>query len=137
MSNELFSGSISSENKTTASVGLKTILFSFGGRVNRSVFWSVFLSLLIILVVVVFIAVGLGEGNAPEALLILLIPLCIIFFWISLANQVKRWHDLDLSGWMVLINLVPFVGGLISLICLGCLKGTNGSNSYGQGPLSL
>jgi uncharacterized membrane protein YhaH (DUF805 family) len=38
------------------------------------------------------------------------ILLLAIWFWASLSLQVKRWHDLGHSGWMVLILLIPIMG---------------------------
>ncbi len=34
--------------------------------------------------------------------------------WVCVVLQIKRWHDLGKSGWLVLINLVPGIGSLIS-----------------------
>ncbi|MDB6117012.1 MAG: hypothetical protein JWO08_793 [Verrucomicrobiaceae bacterium] len=51
--------------------------------------------------------------------------------------QVKRWHDLDKSGWWVLFNFLPFIGGIITFINCGCLKGTKGPNRFGDDPLAL
>lgn len=50
----------------------------------------------------------------------------------SLAAQVKRWHDLDRSGWMVLVSFVPIIGFLVNLVCLGFLRGTAGANRFGE-----
>lgn len=55
--------------------------------------------------------------------------------WIGLAMQVKRWHDRDKSGWMVLINFIPIVGLLWAFVELGFLQGTIGPNQYGNDPL--
>jgi ACS family hexuronate transporter-like MFS transporter len=52
--------------------------------------------------------------------------------WIAIALQLKRWHDLEKTGWLVLINLVPVVGTVISLIVLGFFKGSAGSNKFGN-----
>ncbi len=52
--------------------------------------------------------------------------------WVCVALQIKRWHDLGKSGWLVLINLVPVVGTLISLIVLGFFKGGSDSNKFGD-----
>jgi uncharacterized membrane protein YhaH (DUF805 family) len=46
--------------------------------------------------------------------------------------QVKRWHDLDKSGWMVLVNFIPLIGMLYSLLTLGFQPGTAGPNKYGD-----
>ena len=34
----------------------------------------------------------------------------------SLALTVRRLHDVNFSGWMILIGLVPFLGGLALLV---------------------
>ena len=49
--------------------------------------------------------------------------------------QIKRWHDLDRSGWWVLVNLIPGLGGLYTLIMCGLIKGTSGPNKFGPDPL--
>lgn len=47
----------------------------------------------------------------------------------------KRWHDIDRSGWWVLLNIVPVIGGLACLIANGFIGGTDGPNQYGDDPL--
>lgn len=44
--------------------------------------------------------------------------------------QCRRWHDLNMSGWMGLLTLVPLIN-LITLIYLMCARGTQGENKYG------
>ena len=58
----------------------------------------------------------------------------MLALWINLATRVKRWHDLDLSGWFVALNMIPFFGVFV-LIWQGCAAGTVGSNRYGIDPL--
>jgi uncharacterized membrane protein YhaH (DUF805 family) len=61
----------------------------------------------------------------------------LVLIWPSLAVQVKRWHDRDKSGWMVLINFIPIVGFLWTFIECGFLDGTPGPNKYGPSPKGL
>jgi uncharacterized membrane protein YhaH (DUF805 family) len=49
--------------------------------------------------------------------------------------QVKRWHDLEYSGWTQLINLVPILGWAVSFVMLGFVRGTRGPNRFGSDPL--
>ena len=51
----------------------------------------------------------------------------------SLAVGVRRLHDIDRSGWWLLLYFVPIVGWLILLVFF-CLDGTFGSNRYGYDP---
>jgi uncharacterized membrane protein YhaH (DUF805 family) len=51
----------------------------------------------------------------------------------GLAVTVRRFHDQDKSGWLVLLNFIPYLGGFIVFIFM-CLDGTRGENSYGPDP---
>lgn len=51
----------------------------------------------------------------------------------SIAVQVRRFHDQDKSGWFVLLNLIPYIGGLIVLVFM-FLEGTRGPNRFGPDP---
>jgi uncharacterized membrane protein YhaH (DUF805 family) len=48
----------------------------------------------------------------------------------GLAVAVRRLHDLDSSGWWILLFLIPLVGAII-LIVWFCTKGTDGPNRFG------
>ena len=54
--------------------------------------------------------------------------------WVDLAVSVKRWHDRDKSGWMLLIGLIPLVGLVWTLIECGFLDGERGPNQFGESP---
>jgi uncharacterized membrane protein YhaH (DUF805 family) len=72
--------------------------------------------------VAAWIVIGVGV----LALLALFIP--------SLAVQVRRFHDQDKSGWMVLLGFIPYIGGIIIIIFM-CMEGTRGPNRFGPDPL--
>ena len=50
----------------------------------------------------------------------------------SIAVAVRRLHDINKSGWMILLCLIPFVN--FYLIYLFFLEGDKGPNEYGQDP---
>ena len=61
----------------------------------------------------------------------------LIWLWTHLAVFVKRWHDRDKSGWMILLILIPIVniiGFFWTLIECGFLDGTIGPNKFGPDP---
>lgn len=102
---------------------------NFSGRANRGEFWwFVLATVLIAIVLGVVDGLVFGTdlwGNGPLSSvwsLALLIP--------SLALAVRRLHDIDRSGWWVLIALVPVVGGIILLVWY-CTRGTSGPNRFG------
>jgi uncharacterized membrane protein YhaH (DUF805 family) len=51
----------------------------------------------------------------------------------TLALTVRRLHDSDKSGWLILVQFIPYVGSIILLVLM-CLDGTRGENSYGFDP---
>ena len=58
---------------------------------------------------------------------------------VGVALQVKRWHDLGYTGWLIVLALIPFLNLLylvVALVCLGCIEGTRGPNQYGPDPLA-
>ena len=50
----------------------------------------------------------------------------------SMAIIVRRLHDMDKSGWLFLISVIPFLNILIMVLLL--LPGTNGANRYREDP---
>ncbi|WP_435237668.1 DUF805 domain-containing protein [Psychromonas sp. PT13] len=105
------------------------ILFSFKGRIGRKAFWLSSLGMLAVvcILMVIFGALGLDENTL--AILTLLITLPLV--WISLAVQIKRWHDRNKSGFWIFITLVPLIGSVWALIENGFLEGDTTANNYG------
>ncbi|MEA3503287.1 MAG: DUF805 domain-containing protein, partial [Actinomycetota bacterium] len=111
-------------------------LFSFEGRINRLKYWLNSLIPLVIVflsVIPVIVTAKEGQGASGFASLLMMAGWAAAI-WISLAIQVKRWHDLDQSGWWVLLGFVPYVN-IIVMIILGFIKGTVGRNRFGDDPL--
>lgn len=59
----------------------------------------------------------------------------VLAIWVFLVVQIKRCHDRDRSGWFVLLYLIPIVS-LWPLIEICFLKGTTGTNKFGEDPLA-
>jgi len=126
-------------------LSVKQILFSFTGRIPRRTYWLTHLALTAAFMILGALIGPLvqpsGEASAapgsegPGLVLILGIGLLYIFaLWVGLALQVKRWHDRGKSGTWVLINLIPLVGAIWTLVECGFLRGTFGPNNYGEDP---
>jgi len=118
-------------------------LFSFDGRVGRQTFWLTSIGAGIVAFVIYLVIGGMMGGTdsstttadgGDAAGLLLAFIVYIVYLIISLAVQVKRWHDRGKSGWWILIGFVPLIGGLWALIECGFLAGTPGPNQYGPQP---
>ena len=53
--------------------------------------------------------------------------------WFTIAQDVKRLHDVDKSGWLVVLLLIPIVNFILGLYMLFA-DGTVGPNRYGNDP---
>ena len=62
---------------------------------------------------------------------LLVLPL----FVVAIIAQIKRWHDRNKSGLWVFIHLIPVLGSFWCFIECGCLRGTRGTNRFGEDPL--
>ena len=122
--------------------------FDFSGRSRRKEFWLWILFVIIVYVVAGILDVQLGLGGAATSssefgdggvsasanfsggiltlvwMLITLIP--------NLSVSVRRLHDVDKSGWFILLGLIPLVG--LYLIYLYVQPGTPGPNRFGPDP---
>jgi uncharacterized membrane protein YhaH (DUF805 family) len=107
--------------------------FNFQTRSRRSEYW--YFSLFLFLV---FIATGLADmllfnTAASESGPLYVISMLATFIP-SLAVSVRRLHDIERSGWYLLLCLIPIVG-LIILIYWMCQPGTSGQNRFGEDPV--
>ena len=114
--------------------------FSVEGRIGRLRFlaWTMVLSLVTLPIVGVFalIALGLVSGDSTTGLIIggiFAFFLFIGFFIVSILFSVQRLHDIGWSGWLWLLNLVPFVGSFFPLVIM-VVPGNTGVNRYGPPP---
>ncbi|MBW8733077.1 MAG: DUF805 domain-containing protein [Asticcacaulis sp.] len=71
-----------------------------------------------------------SDAPASFAVTAALAVVGLLCSWILLVSQVKRLHDLNQSGWLVLINLIPGAG-LVMWLILVFAKGEDRSNTYG------
>ena len=103
---------------------------TFWGRACRSEFW--YWTLFVILLTV---AAGIIDQAVVESEYGLVQPLTsLALFLPGIAVAIRRLHDLDRTGWWVLI---AFTGiGIILLLIWDCMKGTGGPNRFGPDPLA-
>ena len=115
---------------------VKAELFTCDGRISRGEYIKKFLFLLVsiipLLIIFVFLADFLGEF--VEEILTLLFGIIIVFINISyLMLSIRRLHDLNKSGWLILIAVVPLIDIAFFIYLLAC-QGTRGENDFGPEP---
>jgi uncharacterized membrane protein YhaH (DUF805 family) len=105
------------------------LLFSFRGRATRAEFWVGLIATHVILVVPLIYLPHWFYGSPLEPVVALVTN--ILFAWWLLAVSVKRWHDLDRSGWWVLIYAAFCVGALWAFVVQGFRRGSADTNRFG------
>lgn len=100
----------------------------FQGRARRKEYWM--FTLLVTLATVLAVILGGAESSVGGLLLLVIVLGGVIP---GLAVTVRRLHDLGLSGWLVLVGLIPYIGSLV-LFILMLLDGKRGTNQYGPNP---
>ena len=100
----------------------------FSGRSRRSEFWywTLFTTF-------GYVAALIVDALTTGFLLYLLFVLAT--FLPSLAVSVRRLHDIDRTGWWLLIALIPIIGAIVLLVWY-VAEGTAGENRFDGGPVA-
>jgi uncharacterized membrane protein YhaH (DUF805 family) len=117
----------------------------FEGRSSRKEFWLFMpFQLLITMPTVIFLVkVALWNerneaGNLSNVFWFFMTLAVVAWFGLYFvpvtALVIRRFHDLGHSGWMYLLGLVPYLGGII-IVAFMCFPGVKGPNQYGYDPL--
>ena len=109
-------------------------LFSFKGRASRKEY---VVKLITIVIIFFILQLNLEYQNSDNNwFFIIILGLSVVFAWVSILQYfplaVRRLHDLNASGWFVLISFMPF--GQLLILWLMFKKGTDGVNDYGKPP---
>jgi uncharacterized membrane protein YhaH (DUF805 family) len=108
----------------------------FSGRASRSEYWFFALFNFVISVVLeipYFFAHALGNDALATVVAAPLFLYSLAILIPSFAVNIRRLHDINKSGWWILIALIPFVGAIVLLV-FDCMPGTEGSNEFGPDP---
>jgi uncharacterized membrane protein YhaH (DUF805 family) len=124
------------------------LLFSFDGRIDRGAYWACKIGVAGALGLIVLLAnssyghsaraAGTHESGTQLAffltILAVLLASLFVYFRISVAVQVKRWHDRGRSWHWVFLGLIPVVGWIWQEIECGFLEGDPATNRFGLSP---
>jgi len=104
---------------------------NFNGRSSRSEYWYWVLFYLI----VILCASILDTSLFPESETAPFSAICSLVFALpGLSVGVRRLHDLDKTGWWILISFIPLIGAIVLLIWF-VRAGAPEGNRFGPSPL--
>lgn len=103
------------------------LLFTKRGRINRRTYWliSVFIW------TTFYTLYNLLEYRIAESAVWILYPL---LYWSLFCTANKRLHDVGMSGYWLLLILIPVLGPLLLFLILGFKRGTKKENKFGPSP---
>lgn len=106
----------------------------FEGRSPRSTYCAVIFGIIVGTIVGVVAHEFLGKAGLPDAVTT---TLSIVFIigcnLLSIAFGIRRLHDLDKSGWWILLFVVPLANLILGIMLL-IRPGTQGDNRFGPPP---
>ena len=100
----------------------------FTNRTSRSEYWW------FILFYTIFATIPTFVPN--ENVVVFGYIVSLLLFIPGIAVTVRRLHDINKSGWFILISLIPILGSIIVLV-MTIEKGTLGKNRFGEYPLKF
>lgn len=101
---------------------------NFSGRSRRAEYWYFLLFVLLAYAVIMLLV-----ATRPTVGIFLSLLFILALIIPGMALNIRRLHDIDHSGWWMLVGFVPLLGGLILLIW-HCTPGTAGPNRFGSDP---
>ncbi len=117
-------------------------VFTFSGRIGRlryiaySIPWSLVLMagmMIFGIIAAVLIPIMGGSAGAIGVMIFLWVLIGLASFLPMFSLAIRRLNDMNTSGWVSLVMLIPFVNFLMVLVLL-FFPGTQGKNNYGPEP---
>jgi len=123
---------------------LKYKYADFDGRARRSEYWYFALFNILLYVIPILAGAFFEEILGPELISsatreVNFVLFAIIFLGLlipNLAISVRRLHDTGCSGWLYLINIIPYLGGFIFFI-ITLLDSQPHTNKWGGNPKAI
>jgi len=104
----------------------------FSGRARRREYWFFVLFNIIVSIILGVVDVMAGmQTSTGIGILSAIYALAVVIP--AIAVSVRRLHDINKTGWWILIGFIPVVGAIV-LIIFALLAGTAGDNDYGPDP---
>lgn len=113
-------------------------IFSFSGRLGRVRYMAYSMALMLIVwfgggILAAIAIPAMAAQNSPVMSGVAGLFLIAVYGFLLVATfalAIRRINDFDVSGWLSLLLLVPFVN-FIFVLALWIIPGTQGSNRYG------
>jgi len=109
----------------------------YKGRIRRkywilgTIFW--FVVFLVFTTIGALLLASVFPDADSGALTWFIVVVLVIFYYLVLSLSVRRLHDMNQTGWMILVFVIPLVN-LIIFVYMLISEGTAATNNYGEPP---
>ncbi len=114
--------------------------FQFYGRARRAEYWGFLLFVILTLIglIIVDTLISMAFFGVDTYGDQIFIPILTVIFYLysvipGMAVTIRRLHDQDMSGWLYLLNIVPYIGGIVLFILMFFDSRPN-PNKHGASP---
>lgn len=111
-------------------IKMLTNYFNFKDRTTRKDFWMTVLIGIVISTVLSIVVGFIAKVTKLKIYDIIIGLYTLVLFIPSLAQLVRRMHDVNKSGWYVLLDLIPIIGWILVLVAM-CSPSVDENNNYG------
>lgn len=115
---------------------IKKLYFSSEGRICRKSFILGSLGLILVYFFIVFLLAMMINPYENIFFIIFFFILMIVSAFANINLHIKRFHDINMSGWWTLLILLPYINLLVFLI-IAFIPGTKGKNRFGDNPVEV
>ncbi|MFC1664492.1 DUF805 domain-containing protein [Pseudomonadota bacterium] len=124
-------GNLQQDNENFAQVKI----FSTKGRLGRLRYVAYAFALMFIAQIIVVVGTSsttyaTNAGSATSGLVFVIFAFAAV---LGLMLGIQRCHDLDKSGWLILVSLIPIINFFFTLYLIFA-PGTEGENRFGASP---
>lgn len=109
---------------------------NFSGRARRKEYWIFVLFHTLVSLLLIGLDVAIASLLNMEFFVFFYLLYLLAAIIPVLALSIRRIHDVGYSGWLFLLGLIPFVGGVILLVFY-LLDSQPGENRFGPNPKDL
>lgn len=104
----------------------------FSGRAQRKEYWMFVLFNLIVSFIIGIVTGIIGAATGSDLSIVSFLYGAAVMLP-SIGVGVRRLHDIDRSGWWLLLSFIPILGWIVLLI-FHVKDSTPGENEYGPNP---
>jgi len=113
---------------------IKKEYFTYDGRISRFHFWKCLVPIILASIVLSILAGILAAISSFLGMIVM--PFSLALSIMAIGPWIKRLHDRNKPGIMILVSFIPILGFLYLIYECGIQESENENNKYGEAPIA-